>query len=140
MADMIHIANQGCRSVAVCAAFLAALLVGCGTAPEANPLMTDGTASLAADAQALADTGGADQPTPPPDAGQPMPGDMDGNGLVDQADENAYRSRFQETFGSGTGAANYDPSLDMNGDGIVSWADLQAFLALAGLSPVDQGY
>jgi hypothetical protein len=112
------------------------VLVGCGAAPEANPLMADGT-TIAADMQATADTsgsdtGGAEQSTPPADAGQPVAGDMNGNGVVDQADENAYRDGFQTAFGSSTGNANYDPSLDMNGDGVVSWTDLQAFLALAG--------
>ena len=143
MADIIPIANKGRRSAAACAALLAALLVGCGTSPEGNLPVTDGTATEAAVAQApadlggsdtgAADAGGADQPTSPANAGQPVvPGDMDGNGVVDQADENTYQDRFQEAFGSSTGDVNYDPSLDMNGDGIVGWSDLQAFLALAG--------
>lgn len=141
MADVNHKSNKGHRSLVVCAAVLAALLVGCGTSPEANPLMTDGTVPPAADAQVSADTsgsdtgaadaGGAEQPTPP-DAGQPAPGDMDGNGVVDQTDENNYRISFQTAFGSSAGGANYDPSLDMNGDNVIGWSDLQAFLAIVG--------
>ena len=109
------------------------VLVGCGSAPEANLLPVDDSTQVVAGAETTiaADTGGPEQPAPP-NAGESVPGDMDGNGMVDQADENAYRDRFQEAFGSNTGNANYDPSLDMNGDGIVSWSDLQAFLALAG--------
>jgi hypothetical protein len=55
---------------------------------------------------------------------------MDGNGSIDQADHDVFVARFDEAFGADSGKAAYDPLLDMDGDGLIGWSDLQQLVEL----------
>ncbi len=114
----------------------ALLAAGCGPAPAALVPVADEPAPPPVAPPTFTDQTPSSPGTPGPvqpatEPGQPAAGDLDGNGVIDQADKDAYLARFQNAFGTGDGSATYDPPLDMNGDGVISWADLQLFVKAA---------
>jgi hypothetical protein len=52
-----------------------------------------------------------------------LPGDLNGDGLVDGADE----TLFLDLWSARIGDANYDPAGDLNGDGVINALDLAIF-------------
>lgn len=105
-------------------------LIGCGAAPVLTPETE--TADDAAQRSVVTNDTGQQDPNPTLKPGEIPPGDIDGNGQVDEADLNAFVTRFDEVFGTGADNPTYDKALDMNGDDLISWADLQLFLELVG--------
>lgn len=61
------------------------------------------------------------EPGPIPIESNPF--DLNGDGCVDEADEDILR----EAFGSAKGDPNYNPACDFNGDGLVNSADFNLF-------------
>ncbi len=105
-------------------------LIGCGAAPVLTP--ESETAEDAAQRSVVTNDTGQQGPNPTLKPGEIPPGDIDGNGQVDEADLNAFVTRFDEVFGTGADNPTFDKALDMNGDDLISWADLQLFLELVG--------
>ena len=81
-------------------------LIGCGAASEiASPVADDTTQRTVVPSDAVPDTGGPGaDPASQADNGPNPAGDMDGNGKVDLADQDAYLLRFDEVFGEGARA------------------------------------
>jgi len=109
------------------------VLGGCAVAPEPDPAVLPQADQAAGGAAA---TGVSDPNDPGSEravvpAGASGAGDLDGNNVIDAADKDLFLVRFERAFGS-TGGAAYDPLLDMDGDGQITWADLQAFVDLVG--------
>lgn len=62
--------------------------------------------------------------------GQPKAGDMDGDGIVGPSDVQAYRDAYTVAFGTSQDDPGFDARLDLDGDGQITFADLQALLAM----------
>jgi hypothetical protein len=55
------------------------------------------------------------------DLSVPVRGDVDGDGAITEADLNAIRDAFNTTQGD----PQFNPSMDLNGDGTIGLADLR---------------
>ena len=76
---------------------------------------------------------GSPQPEQTPETTDNVPattGDMDGDGIVGQSDVAIYTAAYTAAFGLSEGDPGFDPHLDIDGDGAITFADLQAFNAL----------
>jgi hypothetical protein len=78
-----------------------------------------------------ADTGdGSDEEDDPAGGGStggndPLPGDLNGDGVVDRLDFQI----FVDAFGTVQGDAGFNPALDLDGDGVITLVDFQIWIA-----------
>jgi hypothetical protein len=58
-----------------------------------------------------------------------VPGDMNGDGAVNMADAGGFQVAYQEAFGADKSQGNpkYNGKVDMDGNGIIDFRDLQLF-------------
>jgi len=120
------------RRIALVSILLAA--IGLSLGAVCVPLPDDGDGSSTNGAQ-NGDVAGSPQPGQSSEASNnnsnsAIPGDMDGDGIVGQSDVAVYTAAYKATFGLSEGDPGFDPSIDLDGDGMITFADLQAFNAL----------
>lgn len=66
----------------------------------------------------------------PPNDSAPTPGDLSGDGRVDDTDAGLMSSEFEAAFGARKGEGGYQLRLDLDNDGRITWRDLQIFTGL----------